>query len=117
VLHSCDPQLNAKFGNRVLNAVGVDMATFAKFLSEGQTGRPVMDMTGLTDKYDFRLEWALDTSQNSPPADSGANQQPTDAGGISIFTALQQQLGLKLDARTDAADRLVVVRAELPSAN
>jgi uncharacterized protein (TIGR03435 family) len=37
--------------------------------------------------------------------------------GISIFTALQQQLGLKLNARTAAADRLVVVRAELPSAN
>ena len=112
-----DPQLNAKSGNGVLNAVGVDMATLAKFLSEGQTGRPVVDMTGLKDKYDFHLEWAPDTSQNSLPADSGANQQPADAGGISIFTALQQQLGLKLDARTDAADRLVVVRAELPSSN
>jgi bla regulator protein BlaR1 len=112
-----DPQLNANFGNGVLNAVGVDMATLAKFLSEGQTGRPVVDMTGLKDKYDFHLEWAPDTSQNSLPTDSGANQPPADAGGISIFTALQQQLGLKLDARTDAADRLVVVRAELPSAN
>ena len=106
-----------KFGNGVLNAVGVDMATLAKFLSEGQTGRPVVDMTGLKGKYDFHLEWAPDTSRNSLPADSTANQQPADAGGISIFTALQQQLGLKLDARTDAADRLVVVRAELPSAN
>jgi bla regulator protein BlaR1 len=112
---TADPQL--KFGNGVLNAVGVDMATLAKFLSEGQTGRPVVDMTGLKDKYDFHLEWVPDTSQNSLPADSGANQPPADAGGISIFTALQQQLGLKLDARTDAADRLVVVRAELPSAN
>ncbi len=112
-----DPQLNAKFGNGVLNAVGVDMAMLAKFLSEGQTGRPVVDMTGLKDKYDFHLEWAPDTSQTSLPADSGANQQPVDAGGISIFTALQQQLGLKLDARTDSADRLVVGRAELPSAN
>jgi bla regulator protein blaR1 len=112
-----DPQLNAKPGNGVLNAVGVDMATLAKFLSEGQTGRPVVDMTGLKDKYDFHLEWAPDTSQNSLPADSGANQPPADAGGISIFTALQQQLGLKLDARTDTADRLVIVRAALPSAN
>ncbi len=110
-----DPQL--KFGNGVLNAIGVDMATLAKFLSEGQTGRPVADMTGLKGKYDFHLEWAPDTSRNSLPADSAANQQPADAGGISIFTALQQQLGLKLEARTDAADRLVVVRAELPSAN
>jgi uncharacterized protein (TIGR03435 family) len=112
-----DPQLNAKFGNGVLDAVGVDMATLAKFLSEGQTGRPVVDMTGLKDKYDFHLEWTPDTSQNSLPADSGANQPPADTGGISMFTALQLQLGLKLEARTDAADRLVVVRAELPSAN
>jgi bla regulator protein BlaR1 len=110
-----DPQL--KFGNGVLNAVGVDMATLAKFLSEGQTGRPVADMTDLKDKYDFHLEWAPDTSRNSLPPDSGANQQPSDMGGVSIFTALQQQLGLKLDARTDAADRLVVVRAEPPSPN
>jgi bla regulator protein BlaR1 len=110
-----DPQL--KFGNGVLNAVGVDMATLAKFLSEGQTGRPVVDMTDLKDKYDFHLEWSPETSQNSPPADSAANQQPADAGGASIFTALQQQLGLKLEARTDLADRLLVVRAELPSAN
>ncbi len=112
---TADPQL--KFGNGVLTAIGVDMATFARFLSEGQTGRPVADMTGLKGKYDFHLEWAPDTGRNSLPADSAANQQPADAGGISIFTALQQQLGLKLDARTDAADRLVVVRAELPSAN
>jgi uncharacterized protein (TIGR03435 family) len=74
-------------------------------------------MTGLKDKYDFHLEWAPDTSLNSLSADSGANPQPADAGGISIFTALQQQLGLKLDARTDPADRLVVIRAEPPSAN
>jgi uncharacterized protein (TIGR03435 family) len=110
-----DSQL--KFGNGVLEAVGVDMATLAKFLSEGQTGRPVVDMTGLKDKYDFHLEWAPDTSPNFLPADSGAQQQPADASGISIFTALQQQLGLKLDARTGAADRLVVSRAELPLAN
>ena len=112
-----DPQLKAKFGNGVLNAVGVDMVTLAKYLSEGQTGRPVVDMTGLKDKYDFHLEWTPDTNPNSVPGDTGANQPPPDAGGISIFTALQQQLGLKLEARTDSADRLVVVRAELPSAN
>jgi uncharacterized protein (TIGR03435 family) len=40
----------------------------------------------------------------------------SDAGGISIFTALQQQLGVKLE-RAEAADRLVVVRAQLPAAN
>jgi uncharacterized protein (TIGR03435 family) len=112
---AAEPQL--KFGHGVLSAVGVDMATLAKFLSEGQTGRPVLDMTGLKGKYDFHLEWTPDANQNSLPGNSVANQTPPDLGGISIFTALQQQLGLKLAAGTDKADRLVVLRAELPSAN
>jgi bla regulator protein BlaR1 len=111
------PNLNAKFGNGVINAVGVDMPTLAKFLSEGQTGRPVIDMTALKGKYDFHLEWTPDPNVNPLPADSAANPAPADAGGISIFTALQQQLGLKLQPRTEAADQLVVTAAELPSPN
>jgi bla regulator protein blaR1 len=112
-----DPQFKANSGAGVINAVGVDMALFAKFLSEGQTGRPVVDMTGLKDMYDFHLEWAPDMIQNSPPTATTASPPPADTGGVSIFTALQQQLGLKLEARTASADRLVVVRAEAPSAN
>ena len=58
-----DPQPNAKAGNGQLDATGVDMATLAKFLSEGQTGRPVVDGTGLTGKYDFHLDWSPDSMQ------------------------------------------------------
>jgi bla regulator protein blaR1 len=112
-----DPQVNGKFGNGMLAAVGVDMATLAHFLSEGQTGRPVVDMTGLKGKFDFHLEWTPDPSLSLLPPDSTANPQPADVGGVSIFTAVQQQLGLKLEARTSDADRLVVARAGLPSAN
>jgi bla regulator protein blaR1 len=112
-----DPQLNAKAANGELDATAVDMATFAKFLSEGQTGRPVVDMTGLTEKYDFQLDRSPDTMQPALPTENAQNQQSADVGGISIYAALQQQLGLKLIPRTSAADRLVVVRAELPSAN
>ncbi len=107
------PGLNAKGANGMIHVAGVDMATFAKFLSEGQTGRPVVDMTGLQGKYDFHLEWSPDAILNSAAPDS----TPNPAAGLSIFTALQQQLGLKLEARTETADRLVVARAELPSAN
>jgi uncharacterized protein (TIGR03435 family) len=74
-------------------------------------------MTGLKGKYDFHLEWAPEPNPNPVQAASAVSQQPADAGGISIFTALQQQLGLKLEARTGAADRLVIMRAEPPSAN
>ena len=93
------------------------MPTFAKFLSEGQTGRPVVDMTALQGKYDFHLEWTPDPNLNPLPADNTNTSAPADAGGISIFTALQQQLGLKLQPRTESADRLVITAAELPSPN
>ena len=111
-------QLNATPANGKLNATGVDMPTLAKFLSEGQTGRPVVNMTGLKDKYDFRLEWSPDTSPTAQPGAAAASQpQPAYAQDLSIFSALQQQLGLKLVPRSSDADRLVVVHAELPSAN
>jgi uncharacterized protein (TIGR03435 family) len=111
------PQLNATLGNGRLDAVGMDMASLAKFLSEGQTGRPVVDMTGLKNKYDFRLDWSPDSKPAALPSASPADQQPAYAQDLSIFSALQQQLGLKLVPRSSAADRLIVVHAELPSAN
>ena len=100
------------FAHGILQAKRVDMATLAHFLSEGQVGRPVVDMSGLTDKFDFRLEWSPDPSQDPLSTNTQA-----DNGGISIFTALQQQLGMKLDARTSSADSVVVTRAELPQAD
>jgi bla regulator protein blaR1 len=111
------PQLNATLGNGRLEAIGMDMASLAKFLSEGQTGRPVVDMTGLKNKYDFHLEWTPDTNSAALSTASPVNQQPAYAQDLSIFSALQQQLGLKLVPRSSAADRLLVVHAELPSAN
>ncbi len=100
-------------GRGVLDATRVDMDTLARFLSEGQTGRPVVNMTALNGAFDFRLEWTPDPSLN-PQADPN---QPADFGGTSIFTALQQELGLKLDARSGSAETLVVTRVELPSLN
>lgn len=111
------PQLNATFGNGRLDAIGMDMTSLAKFLSEGQSGRPVVDMTGLKNKYDFHLEWSPDTNPTAFPTESPANPQPAYAQDLSIFSALQQQLGLKLVPRSSTADRLIVVHAELPSAN
>jgi len=106
-----DSELKTGDGRGVLTATRVGMPALAGFLNEGQTGRPVTDMTGLQGKFDFRLEWTPDSSLGGAPA------APVDPGGISIFTALQQQLGLRLDARTGASDYFVVTRAELPSAN
>jgi len=114
---SGNPQLDARPAHGQLDATAVDMTTLAKFLAEGQTGRPVIDETGLKEKYDFHLDWSPDNGQNALLPNGAANPQAVDTGGITIFSALQQQLGLKLVPRTSTADRLVVVRVEPPSPN
>lgn len=72
-------------------------------------GRPVIDMTGDKRKFDFHLKWTPDDAQTG--ADSATPDRP------SLFTALQEQLGLKLESGKVSADVLVVDHAELPSEN
>ena len=75
------------------------------FLLRVQTGRPVIDKTGLTGIYDFELIW------------SAGDPLPPDAPGPSIFTAVQQQLGLKLEPARASFSIVVIEHAERPSAN
>jgi len=76
-------------------------------------GKPVLDRTGLTGSFDYRLEWAPDEvqvqSQEAPPDVSG--------NAPSLSAALQSQLGLKLISKKDAVDMIVVETAERPAAN
>jgi uncharacterized protein (TIGR03435 family) len=78
-----------------------------------EVGRTVVDLTGLTGYYDFTLEWTPE--QASLPAADGATLP--DSGGPSIFTAVQQQLGLKLESRKHPIDVLIIDQVEKPSAN
>ncbi len=71
--------------------------------------RPVIDKTGLTGKYDFSLKWKPD---NQPASDSGSGEDLPD-----IFTAVQEQLGLKLEPSKGPVDTLVIDHVEMPSAN
>jgi uncharacterized protein (TIGR03435 family) len=90
----------------------IRMDTLAMLLSR-QLREPVLDMTGMEGTYDVRLEWAPDglRAAETPEAEERA-------AGPSIFTGLQEQLGLKLEARKDPLDILVVDRAErVPLAN
>jgi uncharacterized protein (TIGR03435 family) len=82
--------------------------------------KPVVDHTGLTDKYDFMLKWTPDDSQfaqfrgtnpNMPPAGDNPNAPP------SLYTAVQEQLGLKMAAGKAMDDVLVIDRVEKPSPN
>ena len=77
-------------------------------------GRVVVDHTGLAGAYDFNLTWTPDNMPNRPP---GAPEVPIDPNGPSIFTALQEQLGLKLDSQKGPVSVLVIDRAEHPDEN
>ncbi len=97
----------------VLPARNATMGEFASLMQRAILDRPVVDKTGLSAKYDFDLEWAPDTSQfgGEVPAASA------DAPSPPFFTAIQQQLGLHLEATRGPIAALVVDAAERPSAN
>ena len=76
-------------------------------------GRMVIDKTGLKGTYDFMLKWTPDAGMGAG-ADAGA---ATDTSGPSLFTALQEQLGLKLDATKGSVDTIVIDSVEMPSEN
>jgi len=77
----------------------------------GQTDRPVVDATGLTEEYEFAVSWI----PRPPGADRTAVEDPA---GPDLFAAVQQQLGLKLEPKKGPIEFLVVDRAEkIPTAN
>ena len=104
-----------------LNAQGVPMTGLARLLSL-QLGSTVVDKTGLSGRYDFTLNFAPDHAPgpmmegpNGGP--SRDNPAPAEPAGPSLFTALQEQLGLKLVARKEPVDVVVIDHIEKPSPN
>jgi uncharacterized protein (TIGR03435 family) len=77
-------------------------------------GRPVIDKTGLTAYYDFKLEWAQD---EGVPGPDGKREIGGDRIGPSLFTAIQEQLGLRLEPQKGPVEVLVIDHAEKPDAN
>jgi uncharacterized protein (TIGR03435 family) len=107
-----------------LKAGSVSMAMFTRWLSgSDDTGnRVVMDATGLTGVYDFTLSWTPESMHAAQLSAASAGQAPANASTAdtakpSLFTALQEQLGLKLDAGKAQVPVLVIDTAEKPSAN
>jgi bla regulator protein blaR1 len=110
-----------RMGRGMLSGQGVEPAFFATTLSQ-QLGRPVVDKTGLTGKYDFELKWTPDPGQGpagpfGPPPPGVQLPPPPDPNGPSIFTALTEQLGLRLESERAPAEMLVIDRVEKPSEN
>ena len=100
-----------------LNAGGMPMSNLATTLAP-QVGRIVLDKTDLTGTYDFELTYAPDTigRAGGPPLINGA-PVPADPNAPNIFTALQEQLGLKLDSQRGSVDVVVIDRVEQPTAD
>jgi uncharacterized protein (TIGR03435 family) len=94
----------------------VSMPALAKELTVRGVGQIVQDKTGLTGNYDFTLKFWF--TQMRPASDGAPDSQPPDpAGGPSIFSAIQQQLGLKLDPTKGPVDIVVIDHVEKPSGN
>jgi len=96
--------------NTDLRATGVKLSDFAMNLS-APLDRTVIDKTGLTGRYDFRLQWTPDNVANNA-ADNGAADAPP-----TLFTAIQEQLGLKLQPAKGPVPTLVIDHVEQPTEN
>ena len=90
-----------------LRAGAVTTTTLAGLLT-GQAGRKVVDKTGTTGLYDIELKWTPD------PLPPGVE---IDTTGPGLFTAIQEQLGLRLVAETGKVDTVVVESVQRPSEN
>ena len=97
------PSLNELTGR------GVTIDRLASTLSQQGLGRVVLDNTGLTGRYDFKLTWASESAAR--------DTNSTDTPGPSIFTAVSEQLGLKLEPGKGSVPVLVIDHIEVPSPN
>jgi len=96
--------------NTHLTAHNITMEGFARYLTRNrEIGMPVVDKTGLTGAFNFELEWKPDPLQGKPEA--SADDRP------SIFTAMQQGLGLELKSAKVPIVTVVIDRAEKPQEN
>jgi uncharacterized protein (TIGR03435 family) len=109
-------------GKDHLMADGADMPYLARILSE-PVGRTILDQTGLKGNYKLELHWTPDLSPSGVlrgPADATSAADTTtasDSSGPSIFTAIQEQLGLKLESTKGPVEVIVIDHIERPSEN
>lgn len=91
-----------------LEATKITMDKLANLLSR-MTGRPVVNATGLLGAFTFTLEWTPDETERFG---RGPDDASPPGGGTSLFSAIQEQLGLKLEGRKAPAEILVVDRID-----
>jgi uncharacterized protein (TIGR03435 family) len=103
-----------------LTVRNMNMTEFASWMQSGVMDKPVVDQTGLKDKYDFDLKWTPDDSQfqqfrGAVPMNTPPNTDPN--APPSLYTAVQETLGLKFESTKAPDDVFVIDHVEKPSAN
>jgi uncharacterized protein (TIGR03435 family) len=96
----------SKTGGVIIDARNIDMKSFAQVLSR-KMDLPVIDSTGLDGMFNFKLSWMPDTTK------PGGN----DVEDVSIFEALQKQIGLSMHKGKAEVETIVIDHVEEPSAN
>jgi uncharacterized protein (TIGR03435 family) len=96
-----------------IQGADIRMDDFVLSLSR-YTDRPVLDRTNYTEQFTFRLQWAAELTSGSSAAGVAA---PPDDARPSLFTAIQEQIGLKLDPQKAPVEVIVIDHVERPSEN
>jgi len=107
------------FNGTQLTAQGIKMDELASFLS-GQLNQVVQNKTGLDGLYDFTLEWSPEADRPGGPPQMGGEEKRASSeanAGTSVFTAIREQLGRKLEEQKSDVPVYVVEKAEKPTAN
>jgi uncharacterized protein (TIGR03435 family) len=106
-------------GTGQFTAKGVTLAEVARALTQElsrELGRVVIDKTGIVGRYDVALKWTPETGTASMNGGTEA-AAPSPDSGPSIFTAIQEQLGLKLESARGPVQVLIIDHVEMPSEN
>ncbi len=114
--------MGASGSNRTLDAPGATMQSLIERALPSIVGRFVIDKTGLTGTFNVHMEWAPDVPMPALAGAGGSNEPgrsapSTDNQGPSIFSAIQEQLGLKLESTKGPVEVLVIDHVEKPSSN
>ncbi len=114
-----DPKANPTYGFRglgVMTATNAGVANLAVWLQRYVLDRPVIDQTGISGVYNFNLNWRADEFQFS---DIGGvlPRSADEADRPDLYTAIQQQLGLRLETTKVKVGVFVIDRVDMPSAN
>ena len=115
------PRGMMRMGRGQISGQAIQLEMVTRMLSS-QLGRPVIDRTGLKGNFDVKLEWTPDPGQSGGPFGGGPPPgadapPPPDPNGPSLFTALQEQLGLRLESQKGPVEMLVIDKVEKPSEN